>query len=95
MMRKPRADNWFDQMKHQQDNPPKPFNPEYRHYAAKLYQETTESLRAEGWYEDFTLAQRQASGEWRERYNTLKVKYETEYAQRKQALQKHKVSKTH
>lgn len=60
-------------------NPPAPFNPSYRPYADKLTTDVINSLEAEGFYDKYTLKERQGLDLFRKRWAELKVPYEAEY----------------
>ena len=57
-------------------NPPAPFNPAYRPYAKEVAREVVAELEAEGWYENYTLAERQANNLYLIRYNEKMSKKE-------------------
>lgn len=61
-----KLDNWAD---YEWQNPPAPFNPAYRSYAKEVSAEVVAELEAEGWYENTTLAERQAINLYSIRYN--------------------------
>jgi len=69
--------NLEDIFKELHENPPNPFNPGYKSYAKHIRNETYKSLEAEGWYEKYTLKQRQESNLFRIRYDELMLKYES------------------
>lgn len=58
--------NHFD---YQHNNPPAPFNPAYRTYAKEVSREVVAELESEGWYDNYTLAERQTNNLYSKRYN--------------------------
>ncbi len=60
-------------------NPPAAFNPDARPYAKDLREETTAALEAEGAYENFTLAERQALDLWPTMYELLRPPHEERF----------------
>ncbi len=60
-------------------NPPAAFNPDARPYAQRLCEETSKALEAEGAYENFTLAERQALNLWNKMYSLLRIPHEEKF----------------
>lgn len=54
---------------HQWNNPPEPTNPDYKPYAKEVSREVVAELEAEGWYENYTLAERQEMNLYLKLYN--------------------------
>ena len=65
--------NWAQD---QWNNPPPPFNPDYKPYAKEVSRLVVKELEAEGWYEDTTLEERQEKNLYRVRYNEKMKEYE-------------------
>lgn len=51
------------------NNPPAPFNVQYKPYAKEVSAEVVAELEAEGWYDNTTLAERQANNLFKQRYD--------------------------
>ena len=67
-----RLKNYKKVMNHfnyQWNNPPAPSNPDYKPYAKEVSREVVAELEAEGWYENYTLAERQEMNLYLKRYN--------------------------
>ena len=60
----------------QWNNPPAPFNPDYKPYAKKVSQQVVEELEKEGWYDNTTLKQRQDLNLYAIRYAKKMKEYE-------------------
>ena len=63
------------------DNPPAPFNPEYRPYAVQLSNEVTQSMEEDNFYHIHT--KEECRKEWARRYERLRPGYEKTFQQQK------------
>lgn len=59
------------------NNPPPPFNPDYKPYAKEVSRLVVKELEDEGWYDETTLEQRQAINLYATRYKQKMKEYES------------------
>jgi hypothetical protein len=65
------------------NNPPPPFNPDFKPNAAKAMTIAVAQLEAEGWYARTTLAERQATTVLHDRYEKVLKELDGEQTQAK------------
>jgi hypothetical protein len=68
------------------NNPPAPFNPDYRPYADSLTTDVVAALESDGVYDKYTLKERQDNDFFRKKWAELKPAYEAEYQRRLEYL---------